>query len=212
VVDPLTVLLADDHPVVRTGYRYLLEKAGYLVSEVASAESAYQLYQQTTHDVVIMDISMPGMGGIEGIRRLIARYPQVKILILSMYDDHSYQQNSRALGVKGYLSKNCAAEELVVAVACLLKGKSYFKNDNTISNNEETSQQNDKLSTYNLSPRQFQIFRMLADGHSSMDISTELNLSHKTVNNHRGSIMKILKLKNNVELSRFAIRHGVIKP
>jgi two-component system, NarL family, invasion response regulator UvrY len=207
LLDQATILLADDHSVVRSGFRYLLEGAGYKVSEADSAEMAYQLYQKKSHNVVIMDISMPGMGGLEGIRRLIARYPEVCILVLSMYDDQSYQQSTFDLGVKAYLTKNCASNELVMAVKSLLQGDYYpaksIKNQ-AISKN--------KLITFNLSSRQFQVFRMLADGQSSMDISKELNLSHKTINNHRSSIMKILKLKNNVELSRFAIRHGVIEP
>ena len=204
------VLLADDHPVVRAGYRYLLEKAGYLVDEVGSAESAYQYYQQNNPDIVIMDISMPGMGGLEGLRRLLARYPDARVLMLSMYDDHAYVVRTRELGAKGYLTKNSAAEELVEVVAELLRGKTYYLNDTESSGKGSSANDIDKLATYNLSTRQFEIFCMLAEGRSVVDIASDLNLSPKTVNNHRSHILTKLQLNNSVELSRFAIRHGII--
>lgn len=204
------ILLADDHPVVRAGYRYLLEKAGYTVDEVDSAESAYQFYQQNSPDIVIMDISMPGMGGLEGLRRLLARDPEAKVLILSMYDDHAYVMRTRELGAMGYLSKNSAAEELVDAVGKLLIDKFYISKKSLISADQENNSEN-KLATYQLSPRQFEIFRLLAEGRSVADIARDLNLSPKTVNNHRTDIMAKLQLKNSVGLSRFAIRHGVIE-
>lgn len=208
--DKARVLLADDHPVVRAGYRYLLEKAGYLVDGVGSAESAYQFYQENNPDVVIMDISMPGMGGMEGLRRLLARYPDARVLILSMYDDHSYVLRTRELGAKGYLTKNSAAEELVEAVSALLRGKTYYFKGMATSDWSGQANGVDEFTTYNLSPRQFEIFCMLAEGRSVVDIANDLNLSPKTVNNHRSDIMAKLQLKNSVELSRFAIRHGVI--
>jgi len=210
VSEKARVLLADDHPVVRAGYRYLLEKAGYLVDGVGSAESAYQFYQENNPDIVIMDISMPGMGGLEGLRRLLARYPDARVLILSMYDDHSYVLRTRELGAKGYLTKNSAAEELVEAVSALLRGKTYYLKGMETSGCSGQTNGIDKLTTYNLSPRQFEIFCMLAEGRSVVDIANDLNLSPKTVNNHRSDIMAKLQLKNSVELSRFAIRHGVI--
>ena len=202
------VLLADDHPVVRAGYRYLLEKAGYRVNEVGSAESAYQYYQQNNPDIVIMDISMPGMGGLEGLRRLLARYPDARVLMLSMYEDHAYVLRTRELGAKGYLTKNSAAEELVEVVAELLRGKTYYLKDTASSGKGSSAK--DKLATYNLSTRQFEIFCMLAEGRSVVDIARDLNLSPKTVNNHRSHILTKLQLNNSVELSRFAIRHGII--
>jgi len=205
------ILLADDHPVVRAGYRFLLEKAGYTVSEVESAESAYQYYKENKPNVVIMDISMPGMGGLEGLRRMLSHDPDAKILILSMYDDQSYVHRTQELGAKGYLSKNSAATELLVAVEQLLLGKKYIFNGANLANDLENSNSSNKLSTHQLSPRQFEIFCFLAEGRSVVEIATDLNLSPKTVNNHRSDIMATLKLKNSVELSRFAIRHGIIE-
>lgn len=204
------ILLADDHPIVRAGYRFLLEKAGYQVDEVDSAETAYQFYQQNSPDIVIMDISMPGMGGLEGLRRLLARYADAKVLILSMYDDHTYIMRTRELGAKGYLTKNCAAETLVEAVSELLKGNTYYIKETGITAKVSQPKGIDKMATYQLSPRQFEIFCLLAEGRSVVDIASDFNLSPKTVNNHRSDIMAKLQLKNSVELSRFAIRHGVI--
>jgi len=205
------ILLADDHPVVRAGYRYLLEKKGYTVYEVDSAELAYQFYQQNIPDIVIMDISMPGMGGLEGLRRLLARDPNAKVLILSMYDDHAYIQRTRELGAKGYLTKDTAAEELVNAVGKILTGKNYCSIDLSTSNANPKTNNINKRATDELSPRQFEIFCLLAEGYSVVNIARNLNLSPKTVNNHRSDIMDKLHLKSSVELSRFAIRHGVIE-
>lgn len=204
------VLLADDHPIVRAGYRYLLEKAGYLVDEAGSAEAAYQFYQQNNPDIVIMDISMPGMGGLDGLRRLMASYPDARVLMLSMYDDHAYVLRTRELGAKGYLTKNSAAEELVEVVSELLRGKTYYLKGMETSGCSGQANGIDKLATYNLSTRQFEIFCMLAEGRSVVDIASDLNISPKTANNHRSHIMAKLQLNNSVELSRFAIRHGVI--
>ena len=205
------ILLADDHPVVRAGYRYLLESAGYQVDEVGSAELAYKFYQQNNPDIVIMDISMPGMGGLAGLKQLLTRYPDAIVLILSMYDDHTYVSRTRTLGAKGYLTKNSAAEELVETVKLLLKGKTYYIDVVDAVYNKHSDEDVNKLSTYRLSTRQFEIFCMLAEGRSVVDIALDLSLSPKTVNNHRSDIMAKLQLKNSVELSRFAIRHGIIE-
>jgi len=211
VTEKARILLADDHPVVRAGYRYLLEKAGYSIDEVDSAEAAYLFYQQHNPDVVIMDISMPGMGGLAGLKQLLAHYPDAKILILSMYDDLTYITRTRDLGAKGYLTKNSAAEELIEAVKRLLNGKTCYTENADNANISNQTADNNKLDTYQLSPRQFEIFHMIAEGRSVTTIADDLNLSPKTVNNHRSDIMAKLQLKNSVELSRFAIRHGVIK-
>lgn len=205
------ILLADDHPVVRAGYRFLLEKAGYSVSEVESAETAYQFYKENRADVVIMDISMPGMGGLEGLRRLLSYDADAKVLILSMYEDNSYILRTQELGAKGYLTKNSAATELLIAVEKLLLGKKYIFNGAELADDLQNKTRSSKLSTHQLSPRQFEIFCFLAEGRSVVDIATDLSLSPKTVNNHRSDIMTTLKLKNSVELSRFAIRHGIIQ-
>ncbi len=130
--------------------------------------------------------------------------------MLSMYDDHAYVLRTRELGAKGYLTKNSAAEELVAVVAELLRGKTYYLNDTESSGKGSPANGVDKLATYNLSTRQFEIFCMLAEGRSVVDIASDLNLSPKTVNNHRSHIMAKLQLNNSVELSRFAIRHGII--
>lgn len=205
----IKVLLVDDHPVVRTGFRYLLEKQnGFHVDEVGSAEDAYTSYASLQPDVVILDISMPGMGGLEGIKRLRARDASACILVLSMYDDLGFVTRARKMGAMGYLSKNGAPEELARAIRSVLAGKEYYSADIAA---ELENQHHSVCEVQGLSTREFQVFRLLAEGRTAQAIADDLNLSPKTVNNHRTHIMEKLGLKNASELTRFAIRQGVIK-
>ncbi|MDJ0832367.1 MAG: response regulator transcription factor [Gammaproteobacteria bacterium] len=205
------VLLVDDHPVVRKGLRFLLEaKHNYQISEADSAEEAYQLYKQLCPDVVILDISMPGMGGIEGLRRLKKRYPDACVLLLSMYDDLSFVTRALEMGAQGYVSKNSAETSLAMAIETALRGKTYISEE--ISAQLDLNQR--KLSNHGrlLSTREFEIFRLLAEGRSPMEIADDLNLSPKTVSNHRSKLMEKLNLHSTAELVRYAIRQGIVKP
>ncbi len=205
----IKVLLVDDHPVVRTGFRYLLENQnGFHVDEAGSAEDAYSKYSALIPDVVILDISMPGMGGLEGIRRLRARDEGVRILVLSMYDDLTFVTRAMKMGAMGYLSKNGAPEELGKAILAVMAGKEYFSSDIA---GQLDSADGSVTEVHGLSTREFQIFRLLAEGRSAQMIAADLNLSPKTVNNHRAHIMEKLALKNAAELTRFAIREGIIE-
>lgn len=203
----VSVLLVDDHAVVRAGFRYLLERVdGFVVIESDSAEAAYRIYREKKPDVVVIDMSMPGIGGLEGIRRLRASDETSRIIVLSMYNDPSFVTRAVEMGALGYLSKNCGPEELAKAIAAVMKGDRYFSSDIAIAAPGETT--GTEISS--LSTREFQVFRMLAEGASVKDIADTLSLSPKTVNNHRSNIMEKLQIHSAVEMTRLAVREGII--
>ena len=208
--DKIKILLVDDHAVVRAGFRYLLENQNkFIVSEAGTAEEAYLLYDDLSPDVVVLDISMPGMGGIEGLRRLRSKHASARILVLSMYDDPAYVARAMKMGARGYISKNSAAENLAKAIIRVMAGREYFSPDIDL---QMLVQDKDFASeTLGLSAREFEVFRLLAEGRQIADIAQSLNLSPKTVSNHRSHLMSRLKLGSIADLVRFAIRQGIVK-
>ena len=208
--EPASILLVDDHAVVRAGFRYLIEgNTGYRVIEAESSEEAYRVYAEERPEVVVMDVSMPGMGGIEGLRRLKTRYPDACVLLLSMYDDPAFVARADKHGAMGYLSKNSAADSLVRAIDAVLAGRPFFSED--IASRMEGAQTDYASPTLSLSNREFEIFRLLAEGRAVAEIAEDLSLSPKTVSNHRGNLMEKLGLKSTAELVRYAVRQGVIE-
>jgi two-component system invasion response regulator UvrY len=208
-IPEIKILLVDDHAVVRAGFRYLLESHdNYTVSEASTAEEAYFLYDELSPDVVVLDISMPGMGGIEGLRRLRNKHPRARILLLSMYDDPAFVARAMKLGACGYISKNSAAETLGEAIVSVMAGNNYFSPD---IDPQILDQAKDFASeTLGLTAREFEVFRLLAEGRPTAEIAQSLNLSPKTVSNHRSHLMNTLKLESTADLVRFAIRQGIV--
>jgi DNA-binding NarL/FixJ family response regulator len=209
VIGKAKILLVDDHAVVRAGFKYLLEsQQDYEVSEASSSEEAYQLYGEIEPNVVVLDVSMPGMGGIEGLRRLRSRYPDARVLLLSMYDDPAFVARAMKMGAMGYISKNSAADSLVAAIGSVLGGRQYFSAD--IADQMQSEGKDYDSDTLALSTREFEIFRLLAEGRSVSAIADDLSLSPKTVSNHRSRLMEKLNLKTTAELVHFAIRQGIV--
>lgn len=203
------ILLVDDHAVVRAGFRYLLESRNeYQVSEAGSSEEAYQVYGELQPDVVVLDVSMPGMGGIEGLRRLRSRYPEARVLLLSMYDDPAFVARAMKMGARGYISKNSAADSLVRAIGEVLRGKTCFSDDIAAQMGDDARDYDS--GTLSLSTREFEIFRLLAEGRSVADIAADLSLSPKTISNHRSRLMEKLSLRTTAELVHYAIRQGIV--
>ena len=204
------ILLVDDHAVVRAGFRHLLEKDNdFDILEVDSAEKACQVYAEFQPHAVVMDLVMPGMGGLEGVRHLHAKDHNAKILVLSMRDDLAYVNRATLAGASGYLTKRCAAEELSKAVNSIMQGHTYLSED-ICSNDEGESLLSDKEKIKGLSEREFEVFCLLAEGQTVVKISTSLHLSPKTVSNHRTRILSKLQASNIVEITRLAIRVGLL--
>ena len=204
-------MLVDDHAVVRTGFKLLLHASSDIkvVAEADSGEAAYQMYEAAAPDVVVMDIAMAGMGGIEAIKRLIAKDPRVRILVLSAHEDTSHPKRALQAGALGYLSKRSAPEVLIDAIRTIAKGQRYL--DAHIAQRIAVQDiTGDKTPTDQLSPREFEVFIQLARGQSVAQISSTLALSASTVGTHLYNVKQKLGLTNQAEITLLAVKHGLI--
>ena len=211
MVKKTTIVLVDDHAVVRAGVRRLLEQEPLfeVIGEAESGEKAYQIFGELKPDVMVMDLSMPGMGGLEAIRRILMRYEKAKILVLSMYEDLSFANQALKLGAKGYLTKNTLADDLVKSIETVTQGDVFLSDEiakkmamQSISGNQDPVNE--------LSAREFEIFRFLAEGLDIDAIASKLNISSKTVSNYQTMIKQKLNINTPIELIRYAIKVGVI--
>jgi two-component system, NarL family, invasion response regulator UvrY len=208
----ISIMLVDDHAVVRAGIRRLLDQETHMnvVAEAESAERAYKIFGEHLPDITIMDLNMPGMGGMEGIKRIIARYPTAKILVLSMHENAAFASQALKAGAKGYLAKSGLAEELSNAIDWVLSGQTYLGKEVAQKIASQLSEsKNDPMQE--LSAREFEIFRMLVDGVELGKIATTLNISLKTVANYQTGIKQKLGVNSPVEMVRLAIRCGLIE-
>ncbi len=205
----IRVLLVDDHPVVRGGYRALLENAAdiQVVGEADSGEQAYTLYRELTPDVVVVDLNMPGMGGLGLIQRLRAQDARARILVFSMHDSQVMVHRALEAGALGYLAKSSASSLLADAVRQVACGKHYLERNLAPATADAGA---DPLRC--LTRREFQVFQSLAEGQSVAEIAETLCISPKTAGVHQTNIMHKLGLRNAAELVRLAIRCRVIEP
>lgn len=208
--DLISVMLVDDHPVVRDGYRRLLENEPdfKVVAEADDGEAACAQYEKLKPSVVVLDLTMPGIGGLETIRRLRAKDSNAIVLIFTMHDSRAMVNHAREAGASGYLTKSCSTTHMIEAIRRLSAGESLF---NYGLSTEISTLQDDGI-IENLTKREFQVFRALAEGQSVFDIAHSISISPKTVGVHQTKIMKKLGLKNSAELTRLAIRDGIVEP
>ena len=208
----ITIALADDHAVVRAGVRRLLEQEPFfeVIGEAESGEKAYQIFGELKPDVMVMDLSMPGMGGLEAIRRILMRYEKAKILVLSMHEDLSFANQVLKLGAKGYLIKNALGDDLVKSIQTVYQGD-IFLSDEIAKKMAMQSISGQKDPIHELSAREFEIFRLLAEGLDIDTIALKLNISSKTVSNYQTIVKQKLDINSPVELIRYAIKTGVIE-
>jgi two-component system, NarL family, invasion response regulator UvrY len=208
----IRVLLADDHAVVRMGFRLLLQSVAEIsvVAEADSGEAACQLYFEIKPDVVVMDLAMPGMGGLEALRRIRARHAQAQILTLSAHDDPMHARRALQEGALGFLSKRSAPEALLEAVTVVAAGRRYL--DPELAQKLALAQFDGgaKSPVERLSEREFEVFVRLAGGATVQRIATDLNLSASTIGTHLYNIKQKLGVVNQSELTLIAIRHGLI--
>ena len=210
----IDVLLVDDHAVVRAGYKTFLSlsnKVG-MIYEAERGESACQLYNQCQPDIVIMDLSMPGMGGFECIRRLVNRDALCKILVSSIHNELVYVTRAIKAGAKGYITKNNSPETLMAAVYQVASGNTFIEPSLAqqlainVASERGVSNQIEELS-----PREFDVFCLLAKGLTTRDAAQKLCLSYKTVCNHTTAIKDKLGIKTFAELALLANRQGIIQ-
>jgi DNA-binding NarL/FixJ family response regulator len=208
----IRVLLTDDHAVVRSGVRRLLEQYDGIevVAEAESGEQAYQLFGECLPDVLVMDMSMPGMGGLEALRRILARHHNAKVIIFSMHENATFATQALTSGAVGYVAKSGDADDLVNAVRDVAAGKNYLS---AIMAQKIAMQSlaGDENPTHKLTAREFEVFRFLAEGKMVDEIAKLLNLGQKTVANYQTLLKQKLGVNSPVELVRLAIKYGVIE-
>jgi two-component system invasion response regulator UvrY len=207
------VLLVDDHAVVRMGFRLLLQSVAdvSVIAEADSGEAACQLYLEHNPDVVVMDLAMPGMGGLEALRRIRARHPQAQVLTLSAQDDPMHARRALQEGALGFLSKRSAPEALLEAVTVVAAGRRYI--DPVLAQKLALAEFDGaaKSPVERLSEREFEVFVRLAGGATVQRIAQDLNLSASTIGTHLYNIKQKLGVVNQSELTLIAIRHGLIE-
>ena len=211
----IKVLLADDHSIVRAGLRRIVEESGEMqvVAEAADGQEAIQLVKKTAPDVAVIDISMPGLDGLEVIGQLQAMNSRLPILVLTMHEEGQYVVRAIQAGALGYLTKQSAPEQLVKAIHKIYKGQRYITDEAAESLALRVARGSDgKSSLDSLSMRELQVLRRLALGHTNREIANAYHISIKTVDTYRARLLKKLGLRNNAELSRFAIQNRLIEP
>ena len=209
----IRVLIADDHAVVRTGFRLLLEEADdiVVVAEAESGEESVRLYTETTPDVVMLDITMPGIGGIEAIKKILARDKRARILVLSMHEDIIHPKRVLKSGALGYLTKRQAPEVLIETIRKIYNRETLI--DPELAQRIAVADASGKSSPIDLlSEREFNVFEKLALGKGVNDIAEMLSLSPSTVGTHLYNIKQKLGVSNQAEITIMAVRHGVIDP
>lgn len=210
----IRVLLVDDHALFRSGMRSILEGQEDLevVGEAETGEEAVEQVRQLSPEVVLMDVHMPGIGGIEATRRAVRIDPGIRVIALTALDDEPFPSKLLDAGALGYLTKGCPADELVKAIRQVMRDKPYISADvaqklslSRLVNKGETSP------VGKLSPREMQVMMMITQGKTTQEISDALFLSPKTVSTYRTRLFEKLDLHNDVELTHFALRHGLIE-
>ena len=203
----VTVLLVDDHPVVREGYRRLLEDSGRIrvVAQVGTAQEALEYFARFAPNVVVMDIALRGVSGIEATRRILARSAEARVLVFSMYEDVVFARRALDAGAAGYVTKGSAPRVLVEAVQALAAGAQYLSPDVAHTLALSTSGP-----AHGLTARELEILGLLLQGYSVADIATQLGLNEKTVANHQSAIRQKLGAETAPQLFRAAMRLGLI--
>jgi two-component system, NarL family, invasion response regulator UvrY len=209
----INVMLVDDHAVVRMGFKMLLETASDIkvIAEAENGEAAIKSYMEYKPDVVVMDITMPGIGGMEAIERILAKESNAKILVLSAHEDSVHPKRVLNAGAMGYLTKRSAAEELIKAIRTVAGGKKYI--EASVAQQMAIQQLSGEQNPVDvLSEREFEVFMSLAKGKTTNEIAETLFLSPRTVGTHLYNIKQKLNANNSAEIALIAMRSGLIDP
>lgn len=214
----IRVLLAEDHTIVRKGLRSILdaEDSVEVVGEAEDGRAAVEAVEHLRPDVVLMDISMPGLNGLEATRQIKRRAPHIRVLVLTMHTNEKYILQILQAGASGYLVKQAAVEELISAIQAVHRGDAFLSpsiSKKVVQRYVQQGQVMAEEDSYELlTPREREVLQLIAEGHTNRDISRVLHISIKTVEVHRANLMKKLDLHSAAELTRYAIGKGIISP
>ena len=211
---PYRILLADDHKIIRDGLRPLLEKETDMVvaGDAENGRKALQLTRKLNPDVVIMDVSMPDLNGMDAARQILGEQPGVKVVALSMHSEKQYVEGMLKAGVSGYLLKDTAFEELVKAIRVVCAGKKYLSPDITdivLQDYLHPAAATDDHPAILLTTREREVLQLIAEGRTTRETADKLHISVKTVETHRKNIMEKLGLRTVAELTKYAVREGI---
>ena len=211
----INILLADDHPYLRRGLVQILidEFPGAVVGEVSNVPELLELAQKQHWDVVVLDLTMPGRGGLEGLHELKRLCPSLPVLVLSMHPEDQFAVRVLRAGGAGYLTKESAPQELVHAIRTIWKGGKYISSNTAelLAAHLQQHGESDQPLHDSLSDRENHVFRLIAAGRTITDISDQLSLSVKTISTYRSRILTKLNLKSNADLARYAVQHHIIE-
>ena len=214
-MENIRVLLADDHELVRAGIRLLLEKLPdvEVVAEAGDGQQAIRMVEKYEPRIVLTDIAMPGLNGLEVTRHLAKAFPQVRVVILSMYSDQGYVSYALRAGAAGYLLKGAAREELTFAIRAVAQGETYLSPPVSKLVFRQYSGRQDSVDDLlrKLTPRQVQVLQLIAEGKSTKQVALDLDISAKTVECHRTQLMERLDIHDIASLVRFAIKVGLLE-
>jgi len=208
----IQVAIVDDHQIVRTGFRELLSEDSSISIgfEAASGDEALEKLRTSSCDVLLLDISLPGKSGVDVLRTVRQRYPEMKVLILSGFPEESYALAMIKNGASGYLCKDCERDELLRAIRMVATGRRYVSGRTAELLADEMSGERSGVLHEALSDRELQVFLRLARGESVSDIAEHLHLSVKTISTYRSRVTEKLNVSSNAELATYALRHGLI--
>ncbi len=209
----IKVLLTDDHELVRTGIRRLLEdsKQVEIVGEADCGEDSLQLAQNLKPDVILMDVNMPGIGGVEACRRILQRNPKQKIIVLTVHNEQTFPKRLLEIGAKGYLTKECGVDEMIKAIKQVNSGGSYIASSIAQQLALSLLPGNDVNPIDRLSRREFQVMLMISQGLTNVEISDKLCLSPKTISTYRLRVLEKLDAHNEVDLIKIAVEQGMVE-
>jgi two-component system response regulator NreC len=210
----IKILVADDHGVLRAGLRALLNAEPDLsvVGEAASGEEALKIARKVSPDIVLMDLNMPGMGGIEAARKMLKAHSQIRVLILTVHEDNELLKEAIKAGASGYILKRAVESELIYAIHAVMRGDLYIHSAMTraLLSNQPEEQPDIPDGAEELTPREQEVLRLIAEGHTNRQIADLLSLSVRTVESHRSNLMEKLNLHSRVELVRYAHRNQLL--
>jgi len=206
------ILIADDHPIVRQGLKHILEESGYVrsIEEAETGREVVDKIRQSPFDVILLDISMPGMSGLETLEEIKKLNPSLPVLILSMYPEEDYAVRALKTGASGYLTKKSAPDELAKAIKKIARGKRYISPALADFLAVNLTEDREKPLHESLSARELQVLRLIVAGKSIKEIAGEVSRSPKTISTFRSRILQKLDMKNNAQLFQYAIRNNLI--
>ncbi|MCY1636433.1 MULTISPECIES: response regulator transcription factor [Marinifilum] len=207
------VIIVDDHKMFRSGLRFLLSNIPNItvIGEASNGKEFLEMAENETIDIALMDINMPEMNGIDATRIAMEKYPDLKVIVLSMHGEEEYYDQMLDAGVKGFLLKNSDADELIAAIEAVIAGKSYFSQELLVDILDQKRLQKLRTDAVKLSTRELEVLKLICDGFSNAEIAEQLFISHRTVDRHRANLLSKTGCKNSTSLVMYAVKNKIVE-